>query len=39
MDRNTVIALVLSAIVLLGWGYFTRPSEEQIERAKYARFN
>ena len=21
MDRNTVIALVLSAIVLLGWGY------------------
>lgn len=37
MDRNTVIALVLSAIVLLGWGYFTRPSEEQIERAKYVR--
>jgi YidC/Oxa1 family membrane protein insertase len=37
MDRNTVIALVLSAIVLLGWGYFTRPSDEQIERARQVR--
>ncbi len=37
MDRNTVIALVLSAIVLLGWGYFTRPSEEQIQRARQVR--
>ncbi len=37
MDKNTVIALVLSAVVLLGWGYFTKPSEEQIERAKQIR--
>lgn len=37
MDRNTLIALILSAIVFIGWGYLTQPSEEQIERAKQQR--
>ncbi|HON19187.1 MAG TPA: membrane protein insertase YidC [Salinivirgaceae bacterium] len=37
MDRNTVIALVLSALVLIGWGYLTKPTPEQIERAKQIR--
>lgn len=37
MDKNTVIGLVLIGAILMGWGYFTKPSQEQIERAKHAR--
>ncbi len=37
MDRNTVIALVLSALVLIGWGYLTKPTPEQLERVQRMR--
>lgn len=31
MDRNTIIGLVLIFLILIGFSYFTRPSEEQKE--------
>lgn len=30
MDKNTIIGLVLIFLILIGFSYFTRPSEEQI---------
>lgn len=34
MDRNTVIGIVLIFAILIGFSYFNRPSEEEIEAAK-----
>lgn len=30
MDKNTIIGLVLIFLILIGFSYFTRPSEEQV---------
>ncbi|MFV0365379.1 MAG: membrane protein insertase YidC [Mangrovibacterium sp.] len=35
MDKNTVTGLVLIFAILLGFNYFTRPSQEEIELAKH----
>lgn len=32
MDKNSLIGLTLIMAILLGWSYFTRPSEEEIQR-------
>ena len=37
MDRNTVIGFVLITLILIGWGYMTRPSKEQLEYQKQQR--
>ncbi len=37
MDKNTVIGLVLIALLLIGFSYFSRPSKEQMEA--YQRYN
>ncbi len=34
MDRNTLIGLVLIFVILVGFGYLNRPSQEQIDAAK-----
>jgi YidC/Oxa1 family membrane protein insertase len=34
MDRNTVIGLVMIFLILIGFSYLNRPSQEQIEAAK-----
>lgn len=34
MDRNTVIGLVIIFLILIGFSYLNRPSQEQIEAAK-----
>ena len=34
MDRNSVIGLVIIFLILIGFSYFNRPSQEQIEAAK-----
>lgn len=34
MDRNTVIGLVLIFLILIGFSYLNRPSQEEIERQK-----
>lgn len=36
MDKNTIIGFVLIALVLIGFSYFSRPSQEDIEKAKQA---
>ncbi len=35
MDRNSWIGLVLIVGVMMAWGYFTKPSEEEIARRKH----
>lgn len=37
MDRNSWIGLVIIIAVLFGWGYFTKPSEEEIAQEKHRR--
>ena len=32
MDKNTVIGFTLIAIILIGFGYLNRPSQEEIEQ-------
>ncbi|MFV0521534.1 MAG: membrane protein insertase YidC [Mangrovibacterium sp.] len=34
MDKNTITGLVLIFVILLGFSYFTKPSQEEIETAK-----
>ncbi len=34
MDKNTITGFILIAIILVGFSYFNRPSQEQIERQK-----
>ncbi len=34
MDRNTVIGLVIIFLILIGFSYLNRPSQEQVEMAK-----
>ncbi len=34
MDRNTIIGLVTIFLILIGFSYFNKPSQEQIEQAK-----
>lgn len=34
MDKNTIIGLVVIFLILIGFSYFTRPSEEQVEQAR-----
>lgn len=34
MDKNTVIGFTLIAIILIGFGYLNRPSQEEIEQRK-----
>ena len=34
MDKNTVIGFSLIAIILIGFGYLNRPSQEEIEQRK-----
>ncbi len=34
MDRNTVTGLILIFLVMIAWGYFSMPSEEEIARRK-----
>ena len=31
MDKNTVIGFLLIILILIGWGYLSRPSKEQLE--------
>jgi len=31
MDKNTVIGFLLIILILIGWGYLSRPSREQLE--------
>ena len=31
MDKNTIIGLVIIFLILIGFSYFTRPSEEQLK--------
>ncbi len=35
MDKNTITGFVLIALVLIGFSYFSRPSQEEIERIKH----
>jgi YidC/Oxa1 family membrane protein insertase len=37
MDKNSWIGLLLIMAILLGWSYYTRPSEEQIQRERARR--
>lgn len=37
MDKNTIIGLVLIVLLLIGFSYFSRPSQEQMEA--YQRYN
>ena len=34
MDRNTVIGLVIIALILVGYSYFMQPSEEELQAMK-----
>ena len=34
MDKNTITGLILIAAIFIGWQYFSRPSQEQIEAAQ-----
>ena len=34
MDRNTIIGVILIFLIFIGFGYFNRPSEQQIAAAK-----
>ena len=31
MDKNTIIGFVLIAAILIGWSWYTRPSEEELK--------
>lgn len=35
MDKNTIVGFVLIALVLIGFSYFSRPSQEEIERIQH----
>lgn len=35
MDKNTITGFVLIALVLIGFSYFSRPSQEEMERIKH----
>lgn len=37
MDRNSWLGLVMIVGVMIAWGYFTKPSEEEIARQEYVR--
>ncbi|HEY3369334.1 MAG TPA: membrane protein insertase YidC [Prolixibacteraceae bacterium] len=37
MDRNTVVGVALIFTILIGFSYFNRPSEKQLEAAKHTR--
>lgn len=37
MDRNTIAGILLIFLILIGFSYFNRPSEKQIEAAKQKR--
>ncbi len=34
MDKNQITGIVLIALILIGYSYFTKPTEEQIEKAR-----
>lgn len=34
MDKNTIIGLVIIFVILIGFSYFTRPSEEQLKETQ-----
>ncbi len=34
MDKNTITGFILIALILIGFSYFNKPTEEQIERQK-----
>lgn len=37
MDRNTIVGLVLIFLILIGFSYYTKPSQQEIEAAKHKR--
>ena len=37
MDKNTIIGIVLIVLIFVGWQYWARPSQEQIEAAQRQR--
>jgi YidC/Oxa1 family membrane protein insertase len=37
MDKNSWLGLVLIVGVMIAWGYFTKPTEEEIARQEYVR--
>ena len=37
MDKNTIIGFVLIFLILLGFGWLNRPSQEELERAQHQR--
>lgn len=37
MDRNTIVGVALIFLILIGFSYFNRPSEEQLAAAKRQR--
>ncbi len=37
MDRNSIIGVILIFLILIGFSYFNRPSEQQIAAAKHQR--
>lgn len=37
MDRNTILGILLIFLILIGFSYFNKPSEKQIEAAKHKR--
>lgn len=37
MDRNTIIGLVVIFLILIGFSYFNKPSQDEIEEARYRR--
>jgi len=34
MDRNQITGIILIAVILIGYSYFTKPTKEQIEKAR-----
>jgi len=37
MDRNTIVGILLIFTILIGFSYFNKPSEKQLEAAKHTR--
>lgn len=37
MDKNTIIGFLLIVLILIGWGYLNRPSQEQLEHQRQQR--
>jgi YidC/Oxa1 family membrane protein insertase len=37
MDRNSIIGILMIGAVLIGWSYFSSPSQEEIEAARHRR--